>query len=92
MKTLYKLKQLHENKHNIELDYIKENEIHEIGSTYFSGYLRETYTVTDIQINGSWTFITVLCSDNRTATHSTRLDHLKDFKVITNKGQKQWNY
>lgn len=80
-----KLKQLHENKHNIELDYIKENEIHEIGSTYFNGYWREMYTVTDIKNNGSRTFITVLWSDNRTTTHSTSLDHLKDFKVITNK-------
>ena len=79
------LKQHHENKHNIELDYIKENETHEIGSTYFNGYWKEIYTVTDIQINGSRTFITVLWSDNRTATHSTSLDHLKDFKVITDK-------
>lgn len=81
------LKQHHENKHNIELDYIKENETHEIGSTYFNGYWNEVYTVTDIKINGSWTFITVLWSDNRTATHSTSLDHLKDFKVITDKEQ-----
>ena len=83
MKT--QLKQHHENNHKIELGYIKENETHEIGSTYFNVYWKEIYTVTDIQINGSRTFIKVLWSDNRTATHSTSLDHLKDFKVITNK-------
>lgn len=76
------LKQLHENNHNIKLSYIKQNEIHEVGSTYFNGYWREIYTVTDIQING---VITVLWSDNRSTTHSTKLDHNKDFKVITNK-------
>ena len=76
------LKQMHESKHNIELAYIKHNEMHEVGSTYFNGYWKEIYTVTDITSNG---VITVLWSDNRTTTHSTKLDHLKDFKVITNK-------
>ena len=76
------LKQQHENKHNIKLAYIKQNEMHEVGSTYFNGYWKEIYTVTDITING---VITVLWSDGRSATHSTKLDHLKDFKVITNK-------
>ena len=35
------LKQQHENKHNIKLAYIKQNEMHEVGSTYFNGYWKE---------------------------------------------------
>jgi len=79
------MKEIIENRTGLKLRELPKGTKYEVGKVYYCGYWQQTYTVLALVENtGDWRGWSVTCKwqDGHINSHSTSLQHGKDFEVL----------